>query len=141
MAQDQKHEGQSDKVTGLLNGQLWWVQEERLQGLYKKHHEDRTYLAILADKMPGGFSKGQISSQLRKLGLRKSKGKKARGMTEVITTDFHPTQDTCDSLLRPPLGKKGKKLACLQLGGEQIEHYINMLRSMQLLQASFSHSA
>lgn len=87
---------------------MWWVQEERLLGLYKKHHEDRTYLAILADEMPGGFSKGQISSQLRKLGLRKSKGKKARGMTEVTTTDSHATHNTRDSLERLSLGKEGK---------------------------------
>lgn len=88
------------------------MQEERLRGLYRKHHEDRTYLAILADELPGGFSKGQISSQLRKLGLRKSKGKKARDRTEVTTADRHATQDTRVSLVRP----RGTELACLQLG-------------------------
>lgn len=61
------------------------MQEDRLRGLYEKHHEDRTYLAILAEELPGGFTKGQISSQLRKLGLKKSKGKKAWGMEEVTT--------------------------------------------------------
>ena len=62
------------------------LQEARLRALYEKHEEDRAYLSILAEELPGGFSKGQISSQLRKLGLKKSKGKKAKGaksMNEV----------------------------------------------------------
>lgn len=53
--------------------------------MYEKHHEDRTYLAVLAEELPGGFTKGQVSSQLRKLGLKKSKAKKARGTIEVTT--------------------------------------------------------
>ena len=67
----------------MLDSRWWCAQEERLRALYEKHREDRAYLATLAEDLPGGFSKGQISSQLRKLGLKKSKGKKGRGMTEV----------------------------------------------------------
>ena len=66
-----------------------FLQEERLRGLYQKHQEERGYLAIIAEDLPGGFSKGQIASQLRKLGLKKSKGKKARGMTKVTALSVH----------------------------------------------------
>ena len=52
------------------------MQEEKLRELYGQHSSEKGYLAIIAEEMMGGFSKGQISSQLRKLGLRPDKGKK-----------------------------------------------------------------
>ncbi len=55
------------------------LQEKRLLSLFAKHHEEKGYLAILAEEMSGGFSKGQISSQLRKLGLKQAAGSKHKG--------------------------------------------------------------
>ncbi len=55
------------------------MQEERLRALYSKHQEDKGYLALIAEDMPGGFSKGQISSQLRRLGLKKGAASKHKG--------------------------------------------------------------
>lgn len=55
------------------------LQEERLRSLFAKHHEDKGYLAILAEEMSGGFSKGQISRQLRKLGIQQAAGSKHKG--------------------------------------------------------------
>ena len=63
------------------------LQEERLRSLFAKHHEDKGYLAILAEEMSGGFSRGQISSQLRKLGLKQgaaSKHKAKKRKKEVL---------------------------------------------------------
>ena len=55
------------------------LQEKRLRSLFAKHHEDKGYLAILAEEMSGGFSRWQISSQLRKLGLKQAAGSKHKG--------------------------------------------------------------
>ncbi len=55
------------------------LQEKRLRSLFAKHSEDKGYLAILAEEMSGGFSRGQISSQLRKLGLKQGAGSKHKG--------------------------------------------------------------
>ena len=55
------------------------LQEKRLRFLFTKHHEEKGYLAILAEEMSGGFSRGQISSQLRKLGLKQAAGSKHKG--------------------------------------------------------------
>ena len=65
-----------EKQIAILIGVKWpCVQEERLRALYGKQHEEKGYLASIAEDMPGGFSKGQISSQLRKLGLKGGGGK------------------------------------------------------------------
>ena len=55
------------------------LQEKRLRSLFAKHSEEKGYLAILAEELSGGFSKGQISSQLRKLGLKQGAGSKHEG--------------------------------------------------------------
>lgn len=84
------------------------LQEERLRSLYAKHHEDRAYLALLAEDMPGGFSKGQISSQLRKLGLKqgaassKHKGRK-RKQEVCIDISAHLDNVKFDGLCFTPL--------------------------------------
>lgn len=95
------------------------LQEERLKGLYQKHQEDRGYLAILAEDLPGSFSKGQIASQLRKLGLKKSKGKKARGMAKVTDLSLHNM--LISNRITGPLISASAKLMwvttyCLRLG-------------------------
>ena len=84
------------------------MQEERLRSLYTKHHEDQGYLALLAEDMPGGFSKGQISSQLRKLGLKqgaassKHKGRK-RKKEVCIDISAHLDNVRLDGLCFTPL--------------------------------------
>ncbi|KAL0021485.1 hypothetical protein WJX79_010302 [Trebouxia sp. C0005] len=67
------------KAMGLKRNRLTESQEERLRSLFAKHHEDKGYLAILAEEMSGGFSKGQISRQLRKLGIQQAAGSKHKG--------------------------------------------------------------
>lgn len=81
------------------------LQEERLRSLYAKHREDQAYLALLAEDLPGGFSKGQISSQLRKLGLKQgagsSKHKGRKRKTEVsVHCDNVRLNGLCFTLLR-----------------------------------------
>ncbi|KAL0032107.1 hypothetical protein WJX77_005423 [Trebouxia sp. C0004] len=67
------------KAMGLKRNRLTEPQEKRLRSLFAKHHEDKGYLAILAEEMSGGFSRGQVSSQLRKLGLKQAAGSKHKG--------------------------------------------------------------
>lgn len=54
------------------------MQEDKLRELYAQYSGEKGYLATIAEEMMGGFSKGQIGSQLRKLGLRADKGKKRK---------------------------------------------------------------
>lgn len=56
----------------------WQLQEEKLRELYGQYSGEKGYLASIAQELMGGFSKGQIGSQLRKLGLRPDKGKKRK---------------------------------------------------------------
>jgi hypothetical protein len=46
------------------------MQKAQLQELFEKHKGQRDCLAKLATELPGGFTKGQICSQLRRLGLK-----------------------------------------------------------------------
>lgn len=60
------------------------LQEEKLRELYAQHNGEKGYLAVIAEEMMGGFKKGQISSQLRKLGLRPDKGKKRKSQVSSV---------------------------------------------------------
>ncbi|KAL3161372.1 hypothetical protein ABBQ32_010265 [Trebouxia sp. C0010 RCD-2024] len=118
------------KAMGLKRNRLTHSQEERLKGLYQKHQEDRGYLAILAEDLPGSFSKGQIASQLRKLGLKKSKGKKARGMAKAGSqasssasgsgTDSHSDSDSDSSADSQPERAEQDLQATHSNGDEQV---------------------
>ena len=60
------------------------LQEEKLRELYAQHNGEKGYLAVIAEEMMGGFSKSQISGQLRKLGLRPDKGKKRKSEVSSV---------------------------------------------------------
>lgn len=61
------------------------VQEDKLRDLYAQHSSEKGYLAVIAEELMGGFSKGQIGSQLRKLGLRPDKGKKRKSQVTQLS--------------------------------------------------------
>ena len=54
------------------------MQEKKLRELYEQHSSEKGYLALIAEEMMGGFSKGKIGSQLRKLGLRPARGNRSK---------------------------------------------------------------
>lgn len=58
------------EVAGFTSGGCL-VQKGELQRLFQEHAEQRGYLQEVVDKMPGSFTKSQISVHLRKLGLRR----------------------------------------------------------------------
>lgn len=53
--------------------QLRVLQEARLRELYEEYGGKRGSLLLITERMPGAFTKSQISTHLRRLGLRKRK--------------------------------------------------------------------
>ena len=55
------------------------LQERHLRALWEEHGRKSDSLPLIAATLSGGFSKGQIGSQLRKLGLVQGKHKRGGG--------------------------------------------------------------
>ncbi|BDA45591.1 Topoisomerase 1-associated factor 1 at N-terminal half [Coccomyxa sp. Obi] len=76
------------KVLGLKKGQLTDNQKSELQRLFHAHKGKRDCLATIAAEFPGQLSKGQIRSQLRRLGLQlKQPGEKEQGVPRSDSDD------------------------------------------------------
>ena len=57
------------------------MQKAKLLELYEEHKFEKRYLSIIAESLPGGWRKGQVGSQLRKLGLTRQR--RPRGAAEA----------------------------------------------------------
>ena len=53
------------------------LQKSQLQELFHKHKGTRSCLARIAEELPGGFRRGQVSKHLRQLGLQLKKKRTA----------------------------------------------------------------
>ena len=49
------------------------MQRDKLQKLFEEHRRKRGFLQLIAEAMGGSFRKSQISTHLRKLGLKRPK--------------------------------------------------------------------
>ncbi|KAK9830387.1 hypothetical protein WJX72_011470 [[Myrmecia] bisecta] len=67
------------KAMGFKQGVLTDTQKARLLELYEEFKYDKKYLTLIAEQLPGGWRKGQVGSQLRKLGLTKQRAPRAEG--------------------------------------------------------------
>lgn len=59
------------------------LQKSQLQRLFDKHKGTRSCLARIAEELPGGFRRGQVSRHLRQMGLQLTK----KGMARQVRTD------------------------------------------------------
>ena len=60
------------------------LQERQLRSLWEQHQAQSDRLQLIAENLSGGFSKGQVGSQLRRLGLNgKSRGRGGLGGAQL----------------------------------------------------------
>ena len=75
------------------------MQRDKLQKLFEEHRGKRGFLQLIAEAMGGSFRKSQISTHLRKLGLKQSQASIPRSTPAGFSTTKRGRNPECSLVI------------------------------------------